>query len=267
MNTGIYFPLDRFEHHVLQDPTVLGVWYTGSLGRGTGDRFSDLDIYVWLDDGAYPGAASHRAILLATLGEIQFMYPSADAPNATALVGPDWQRVDLDLVRREDLVPKFAFSAARVVKDTDNVIADLVAASPAVPDPLGIAGISAQIEEIIDSHIYLALHNARGAHWSAMGEISSQAGQTYTLLAALRGRQSFGFRYVESVLDSDERALLEAVWPSQPQPAEIRRAARALWTWTRFVWTEAERTLGQLLPIVLDEQQFLHAIERIYEWE
>jgi hypothetical protein len=47
------FPeLVAFEAAARDEPSVLGVLYAGSLGRGTFDRFSDLDIMVWLKDEA-----------------------------------------------------------------------------------------------------------------------------------------------------------------------------------------------------------------------
>ena len=55
------------------------------------------------------------------------------------------------------------------------------------------------IEGSIDSQVYLALHNARGAVWSAMGEVSSRGIQLYQFLAELRGRRSYGPRYVETL--------------------------------------------------------------------
>ena len=45
------FPcLAAFEATVQAHPEVLGALYTGSLGRGTFDRFSDLDIDLWVPD-------------------------------------------------------------------------------------------------------------------------------------------------------------------------------------------------------------------------
>src|SRR4051812_49922790 len=50
------FPeLVAFEAYAQQDATVLGVLYAGSQGRGDFDRFSDLDIKVWLGEGKAQG--------------------------------------------------------------------------------------------------------------------------------------------------------------------------------------------------------------------
>ena len=70
-----------------------------------------------------------------------------------------------------------------MIKDTDGALARLVAEAP----PLVIQTTAEQardmIRTMVDSQIYLALHNARGAVWSAMGEVTYECAQLYTLLA------------------------------------------------------------------------------------
>jgi hypothetical protein len=41
--TGVAFPMVAFEAAVAEDPEVLGVFYNGSQGRGTMDRYSDAE--------------------------------------------------------------------------------------------------------------------------------------------------------------------------------------------------------------------------------
>ena len=61
--------------------------------------------------------------------------------------------------------------------------------------------------------------------------------------------------------------LLYAAWPTGTDREAIRRAARGLWEWTRYVWTQAEQTLGEELGISLEKEAFLEAIERPYNWD
>lgn len=68
-------------------------------------------------------------------------------------------------------------------------------------------------------------------------------------------------------LRADELALLYAAWPVAPEREAIRRAARGLWAWTRYVWVECEQTLGEELGISFNTTVFLEAIERPYAWE
>jgi hypothetical protein len=259
------FPeLPAFEAAARDDPEVLGVLYTGSLGRGTCDRCSDLDIKVWVsDEGSLSPERLRR--LLGWLGEIHY-FCSGDDKSVTAGVGPGWRRTDLDLVRREDLKPGPYFAGARVVKDTDGVLTRLVAESPPEVVQATLEQAREMIQGQVDSQIFLALHNARGAVWSAMGEVSYQCAQLYTFLASLRGRKSYGFRYVEQLLSPEEQALIADAWPAAPTRDEVRRAGRALWMWNRYVWAEAEQVLGEPLGLSIDEAGLLAAVDRIYTW-
>src|SRR5439155_3542949 len=137
---------------------------------------------AWLDDGP----ARIREVM-GWLGEVQFAYDRG-AAYATGFVGPDWQRVDLALRQRSDLQPEPHFAGTRVVKDTDGVLARLVADSKPEIVTATREQARALIEEAIDSQIYLALHNARGAIWSAMGEVSYRGTVLYGFLAEPRGR-------------------------------------------------------------------------------
>jgi hypothetical protein len=267
MPTGNRFSLSAFEARIADDPEILGVLYTGSQGRGDMDRYSDLDIKVWARDSLFDRAESVLRELLETLGEIHYAHPPVLKDSVTATVGPEWQRVDLDLLRDANLTPKTVYGRARVAKDTDGTLARLVSESPKAPTLPTLEAATEFFSGMPDSQIYLTLHNARGAVWSAMGEITYEAGELYTFLARLSGAESYGFRFVERILNDDERALLEAAWPAQPTRDEVRRAARALWTWTRFVRRETERVLGEPLPLSVDEEGLSAAIDRIYEWE
>ncbi|MFL5758341.1 MAG: hypothetical protein ACJ789_01305 [Thermomicrobiales bacterium] len=256
--------LERFEEAVLVDPDVLGVLFTGSLGRGTSDDFSDLDIYVWLTDEAYANVVYKSRELMSLLGEIKLWFPQ-ETWYMKALVGPNWQRVDFAVRRRDELDAWPEMMGARIVKEFDGVLAGMVAAAEPEDATITLDEVRDEIVAQVDSQIYLAAHNARGACWSAAGEITYRLPVIYELLARLRGRRSFGFRFVEQLLTPDEQNLLTAAWPVEPTRDEVRRAGRALWTWTRYVWAEAERELGAPLGLEIDDAELLAAVDELYE--
>jgi hypothetical protein len=236
--------------------------YTGSLGRGSADRFSDLDIELWVTDAAYAQAASTLHEILNYLGKVHFSY--ARGNGCTAFVGDGWQRVDLWLHQLSETDLPSEYAHARMIKDTDQFLAQLLAVIKEEAVTVSWEQARAVIEEAIDSQIYLRLHNARGATWSALGEVSFRAAELYTLLAALRGSRSYGYRYVEHLLSSQEQVLLAQTLPIEPSQQEVRRAARALWQWTRYVWQEAQQRLGRSLLIGVDEADLLSTVDRIY---
>ncbi len=254
--------LERFEAAVLSDPSVLGVLYTGSLGRGTADRYSDLDLEVWI--AANADLPTRTRDLLAVLGTIEWSQ-SHDPGFTQANVGPDWRRVDLQLRMRDDTEPRHDFAGARIVKDFDGTLARLVAAS--VPEDVTPTWeeVRAAILGATGEQIYIAANNARGVSWEAMSSIPYQMAQLYELLARMRGRRSYGLRYAESLLSPAEQQLMQAVWPAAATRAEVRRAARALWRWTRYVRAEVERGLGRPLEMTVDEASLLAAVDALYD--
>ena len=104
-STRVNFSMAAFEEAVGAGPEIRGVFYNGSQGRGTMDRYSDLDLKVWVTDAAFAEGGRKIDELLATLGEVRFRYPLKPTDSTTALVGPDWQRVDLDLLKEAYMKP------------------------------------------------------------------------------------------------------------------------------------------------------------------
>jgi hypothetical protein len=261
--TGRFFSLDAFEASVQSDPEILGLLYTGSLGSGETDPYSDLDLDVWITAEAWRRVDTKLRNVLATLGAIQFVYDRGPA-FATAFVGPDWQRVDLHL-HGPSAAQTFAdYAHGRVVKDLRGTLRLMVESAPHNPITPSWDAARAELEESIDSIMYATLHNARGEHWSAASEISGRVSSLYALLASLRGRASHGLRYVTNTLSQEEQEMLARAWPGRFERDEVRRAATDLWSWTRYVWREVERTLGRSLEIEFDERAMLQAIDNVY---
>jgi hypothetical protein len=262
---GVHFPLADFEQRILADPDVLGMLYCGSRGRGVADRYSDLDITIWLTDEAHsrPGRIAHY---LRWLGEIQFISVSHNefGPSCNSYIGPAWQRAELGLLGSYHPEPNPYFHGVTVLKDTNGRLASLVAASGPPIGAITRDKAREEIEELLYEIGATTMRNIRGCHYHAMLNLCEYANSAYTLLAQLRGREGYDVRFVERLLHSDELALLEAAWPASPELEEIRRAARGLLEWIRYVWRQAEQTLGEELGISLDTAAFLEAIERPY---
>jgi hypothetical protein len=258
--------LQPFEAAIQADQRVLGMLYTGSLGRGTSDRFSDLDIEVWVTDAAYAEVGTIVREILSSLGAMQFLYSreAGDSAYSTAFFGTEWQPIDLAVHRQpieRDLPPA---SQVRIIKDTTHHLERMLIEASAQTVEITFEQARMKIEDAIDSYIYLNRANARGDGWYALGKVTACAGELYTLLAALRGFRAYAYRYTAQVLSPEEKALLAQVWPAEPLQQEVKRAARALWAWTRSVWQQAERLLGRSLLIQVDEAALLSAVDRLY---
>jgi hypothetical protein len=265
---GVHFPVADFEQRIMADPDVLGMLYCGSRGRGGADRYSDLDITIWLRDEALakPGRIEHY---LGWLGEIQFVSSSQNefGSSCNSYVGPDWQRVELGILGSYHPTPNPYFHGVAVLKDTNGRLASLVAASEPPTAELSRDAARSVIEDAIYRTGFVTMQNVRGSYHHAMGNLCELANNVYVLLAQVRGREGYAERFVERFLGEDELALLYVAWPVGPEREAIRRAARGLWEWLRYVWTQAEQMLGEELGISLDAAAFLEAIERPYDWD
>ncbi|QBD76087.1 hypothetical protein EPA93_08730 [Ktedonosporobacter rubrisoli] len=259
-------PLQRFEAAIQADQRVLGMLYTGSLGRGTANRFSDLDIEIWLTDDAYVACKNTVRELLRLLGNIQFLYHryAGESSFYTAFLDVDWQPIDLAIHRPavERTLP--APSQVRLIKDSTRFLEQLLSTRQEQTVEVSADQARAKIENAIDNYIYLNRKNASGDSWCALGMLTEATSELYTLLAALRGIYAHSYRYTEQVLTSEEQALLTQVWPGAPSQQEIRRAARALWNWIRHVWQETEGLSGYSLSLQVDEPALFAAIDRLY---
>jgi hypothetical protein len=262
---GAEFPLAAFEQRILADPDVLGMVYTGSLGRGDGDHCSDLDISLWVRDEALskPGLLDHY---LSWLGEVHLNSSTQHEHglSSNAFVGPDWQRAELYIMDSHHPEPHPYWSRARVVKDTDGRLRSLVAASGPSVVTLTREGARRVIAEAIYHTGFVTVQNVRGSHYHAMANLCELAGGLYWLLANTRGYEGYDVRNAERFLSADELALLYAAWPSAPEREAIRQAARGLWVWIQYVWAECETKLGEELGIALDSAGFMDTLERAY---
>lgn len=262
----VRFPLADFEQRIMADPQVLGMLYCGSWGRSQADRYSDLDITLWLTDPAHaePGRIAHY---LSWLGEIQFISVSHNefGPSCNSYIGTDWQKAELGLLGSYHPEPNPYFHGVTVFKDTNGRLASLVAASPPPTAELTCEAARTKIEEMLYEIGGITMGNMRGSHFHQMHMLCEYANNVYTLLAQLRGYEAYAVRFVERFLNEDELVLLYAAWPQAPEREAIRRAARGLLEWIRYVWMQVEQTLGEELGIALDPATFLQAIDRLYD--
>jgi predicted nucleotidyltransferase len=253
-------PLDDFERAIQSESDVLGVFYFGSLGRGTATRHSDLDIFVVVPDHIAEPQQEKLVPLLQLFGEIHWL----SIPDECGFVGPNWTQVDIEFARRSELEPSYRYAGARVIKDADGFLAAYLANCTPEEFVETPASAAAVIYDAIGDLLYQARNNARGSLWESRGNITSQCALVYELLGRLRHRRTYGWRYVETLLTAHEQALLAAVWPGELSQTENRRAALALWAWVKYVWREAERVLGAPLELEIDEAGLLDAIDRMY---
>lgn len=106
-------------HNALEiNPAVKAAWLSGSFGRGNADRYSDIDINVWLDDAdvdKFRQAAETWLGVLRPLVLFRWMFNNRMANVLTA----DGLRIDLWLFTD---TPTLDPNSVKVLLDRDNAL-------------------------------------------------------------------------------------------------------------------------------------------------
>ena len=128
------------------DGRVLALFLAGSLGRGTADRFSDIDLLAVAPAEAHaPITTAFRSSLALQVRLVFWRLRLTDVSLVNAIT-EDWQRIDLFLIVPEQL-PAYAQNALKPLFDTNNLFATL---PPTSPPPLpNRARVAFLIEEFI----------------------------------------------------------------------------------------------------------------------
>jgi predicted nucleotidyltransferase len=94
--------IDEIARRLDAEPGVEALWLAGSLGKGQGDAFSDVDLLVLVTGGAAAEVSTRLARdLVPALNVV--LVNSLYGGRVLNMVTADWARFDLTLVQREDL--------------------------------------------------------------------------------------------------------------------------------------------------------------------
>jgi predicted nucleotidyltransferase len=95
--------IDGLQELLGRDSQVGAVWLAGSLGKGGGDAFSDVDLLVLVTDGALGSTADAT---LATLADVvtPVLVNRLYGGRVVNVVTDAWQRFDFSFVESADLV-------------------------------------------------------------------------------------------------------------------------------------------------------------------
>lgn len=112
--------IDALRRWLDREPTVEAAWLAGSLGKGGGDRYSDVDLLLLVADGAHAEVSSSLA---ETLGEVikPVLVNKLFGGRVLNVVTDDWQRFDLSFVEAADLARYNAAELTGLFNRTDHV--------------------------------------------------------------------------------------------------------------------------------------------------
>ena len=87
---------------LLPDPDILAAWLSGSLGAGSGDAFSDVDVLLLAPTGEAGTVARRYAEDLSPIAETLIVNRLGNGRVVSA-VTTDWRRFDLTFIEEAEL--------------------------------------------------------------------------------------------------------------------------------------------------------------------
>ena len=112
--------IDALHRWLEAEPSVRAAWLAGSLGKGGGDQFSDVDLLLLVADGAHAEVSSSLAAKLDTVVK-PVLVNRLFGGRVVNVVTDYWERFDLSFVEPAELVrfnappvaqnPGYAFAA------------------------------------------------------------------------------------------------------------------------------------------------------------
>ena len=124
--------LDQSVPRLKNDPRILGVAVGGSYLLGELDRFSDLDLVVYIDPQHYPDVLKERSTIVQMIGPLLESFTGEHVGEPRLLIclfGPPLLHVDFKFVSIDDIEDKVENPA--ILWERENVIGSQLALTPA----------------------------------------------------------------------------------------------------------------------------------------
>lgn len=255
--------LQKFENRVKNLKGVIGLFYSGSIASGKANKFSDIDIYLVVDKNNFERILKKSEELASTFGKIKVCHK--DENGIGVFIGDDFLKVEIAIIKKGDLKPKYKFKNIKIIKDTNNYLKNLKKKSQKFRIEVSKKEAEKLFFECRDSQIYTARHVARGWKLSAMGEANYHGEQLFYLLAKLKGRFQFGFRDVENFLTKKELEMLKETRCHSTAKKEIQRAMKANWKFMKYIEKYYESVTGNKLRLRSNDSELLKIVEVTYK--
>ncbi|SDT10562.1 Nucleotidyltransferase domain-containing protein [Microlunatus soli] len=140
--------IDSARRVLADDHRVLGVWLSGSYGSGSQDRFSDVDLWVVVEDEDLPGFCDDWPEIAERIAPTVLCRQLGQAPVFNQ-ISADWVRFDVSIGTPGD-VARRTRSTVRALHDPHNLSERLAAPGPALqPDPDRVASITVEFLRVL----------------------------------------------------------------------------------------------------------------------
>lgn len=237
------------------DADLRALFLAGSLGRGDGDRFSDVDLVAVVEREVQESFGARWRAVFEAITPVVFWYSPRGIGTLHSAVTRDWLRCDLYIVAPDGLGGRAKSTLAPLI-DPDDLHAALPDdLPPGAPKPARVQGL---IEEFIRVLGLLPVAIGRGEHVVATRGAGLLRDKLIDLMledAALPG--GHGALHLSRLLPPEDMACLAALPPARPDRPDVEAhlaVARAFVPRARRM----ARDLGLLWPEAFAGAMELH---------
>jgi predicted nucleotidyltransferase len=137
--------------HVLQaDERVRATWLSGSLGRGAGDRYSDVDLVAIVAEEDRAAFVAEWDGIVATIAPV-VLTNRLNAASVTVFnqITPDWLRFDVSIIAPAG-VDRYTASTVRPLFDKDDLYSGLRSkGEPLAPSGPRVEGLTKEFMRVL----------------------------------------------------------------------------------------------------------------------
>lgn len=202
--------LDRLTAILRLDERILAAWTIGSLARGDGDAYSDVDLLVAIRGEDFAALVADWPTFLARLSPTVFAQQlgSGEKPTITAIT-PNWLRFDITLASAADPRPHGYAAALLFARDRDEPPAIFAPPTARVPwDRLPpLCG------EFLRLLGLLPVAVGRGEYIAGLTPAMLLRGHLIELYLLENGSPSGGAKRLNPLLTEEQRRALAALPP------------------------------------------------------
>jgi predicted nucleotidyltransferase len=252
-------------HRVLEaDPRIAALWLAGSLGRGAGDAWSDVDMLVLCEDGKVAEVSAAYAKDITAIATPVLLKPLFGGVILN-VVTQDWQRFDLTLIEAGGL-PRYYANELTPLFNRGTRTPQLGDRPPHRTDP---AALRATIEEFLRIFGTAPVAYGRGEHIVTLTGVGLLRGLLIELMLEENGlgpAQRGGALHLNTLLTGEQRRALEALPPVTTERESLLAANRALATLFFPRARALAAKIGMVWPQALEDATRAH-LKRAMDFE
>jgi hypothetical protein len=227
--------LKKFERYLSQFSEIKKIKYTGSTKTKSWDKYSDLDIDIYVNKKDFPKFIKKVPKILSWWGEINLIGKYPEGNEIYGYFGKDYLKVEIETI----ILGENSFSPKKKKKKK-------------------IENLSLFLR---DWTIYISRHYARGQKFSAFYETFDLRKQIIDYLAEARKSTRWDFiRNAEKNLSNKEKKLIEGITIKNKNLSELKTFILNVWKFLDYIDKIWEKENQKKLNLKINKKGILKMI-------